>query len=41
MNVVFFSSYLNHHQLPFALAMDKLTDHQFTYVASKPISQAR
>lgn len=41
MKVAFFSNYLNHHQLPFCLAMDRLTDHQFTFVATTPISQER
>ena len=41
MRVVFFSNYLNHHQLPFCLAMDRLTKHQFTFVATTPTPQFR
>lgn len=41
MKVTFFSNFLNHHQLPFCLAMDELTDHQFTFVATAPIPQER
>lgn len=41
MNVVFFSNYLNHHQLPFCLAMDRLTGGQFTFVATAPVKQSR
>lgn len=41
MKVTFFSNFLNHHQLPFCLAMDELTNHQFTFVATAPIPQER
>lgn len=41
MKVAFFSNYLNHHQLPFCLAMDKLTQGQFTFVATKRIGDGR
>ena len=41
MKVAFFSNYLNHHQLPFCLAMDRLTDGQFTFVATTPVPKAR
>ncbi len=36
MKVAFYSNYLNHHQLPFCLAMDKLTGGNFTFVATTP-----
>ena len=36
MKVTFFSNYLNHHQLPFCLAMDRPTNGQFTFVATIP-----
>lgn len=39
MRVAFFSNYLNHHQLPFCLAMDRTTNGQFTFVATKPIAR--
>lgn len=41
MKVTFFSNFLNHHQLPFCLAMDKLTEGQFTFVATTPVPQER
>ena len=36
MKVAFFSNYLNHHQLSFCKAMDRLTDHQFIFAAFTP-----
>ena len=41
MKVTLFSNYLNHHQLPFCLKMDELTNHQFTFVASTDVSDWR
>ena len=41
MKVAFFSNYLNHHQLPFCLEMDKLTEHNFVFVAFMPTPQFR
>lgn len=41
MKVAFFSNYLNHHQLPFALAMDQLTGGQFVFVATTPVPKSR
>lgn len=41
MKVAFFSNYLNHHQLPFCLAMLELTQGEFTFVASSQVSQER
>ena len=41
MKVTFFSNFMNHHQLPFALAMNKLTNSQFTFVATSPIPEER
>lgn len=37
MNVTFYSNFLNHHQLPFCLAMHRLTGGQFTFVATTRI----
>ena len=39
MKITFFSNFLNHHQLSFCLAMDKLTNGQFTFVATTPTQQ--
>lgn len=41
MQIVFYSNFLNHHQLPLCLAMDKLTGGKFTFVATTPVPQAR
>lgn len=41
MRVAFFSNFLNHHQLPFCLAMEKLTHGGFVFVATEPIPQER
>ena len=41
MKITFFSNYLNHHQLPFCLAMDELSGGQFVFVATKKISDWR
>ena len=41
MKVTFFSNFLNHHQLPFCLAMCKLTNNNFTFVATERIPQER
>ena len=41
MKITFFSNYLNHHQIPLALALDKLTDGNFTFVATDTVSQER
>lgn len=38
MKVTFFSNFMNYHQLPFALAMNKLTNGQFVFAATEPIS---
>ena len=32
--IAFYSNFLSHHQLPFCMAMDKLTGGQFTFVAT-------
>lgn len=39
--VVFISNFFNHHQLPFCLEMDRLTEHQFYFIATKPVPQDR
>lgn len=41
MKVTFYSDFLNHHQLPFCLAMNKLTQGEFTFVATTPVPQER
>ena len=41
MRVSFYSNFLNHHQLPFCLAMCKLTNGNFTFVATEQIPQER
>ena len=41
MKVAFFSNFLNHHQLPFCEEMWKLTEGNFTFVATEPIPQER
>lgn len=41
MKVTFFSNFLNHHQLPFCLAMDRLTEGNFTFVATTPVPAER
>lgn len=41
MKVTFFSNYPNHHQLPFCLAMDRLTEGNFTFVATTPVPAER
>lgn len=41
MKVTFFSNFLNHHQLPFCLAMDRLTNGNFTFVATTPVPVER
>lgn len=41
MKVVLLSNYLNHHQLPLCLALAEKTDGNFTFIATKPISEMR
>lgn len=41
MKVTFFSNYLNHHQLPLCQALDRLTGHGFTFVATTPVPVRR
>lgn len=41
MKVVFFSNFLNHHQLPLCKEFCKREDVEFTFVATEPISQER
>ena len=41
MKVTFYSNYLNHHQLPFCLAMNRLTGGEFTFVATTPVPAER
>lgn len=41
MKIAFFSNFLNHHQLPFCLAMCKLTNGNFTFVATERIPEER
>ena len=41
MKITFYSNFMNHHQLPFSLAMDKLTGGNYTFVATTPVPQNR
>ena len=41
MKIVFATNYYNHHQAPFAEAMDLFTDHNFYFVETKPLSEER
>lgn len=41
MKVVLLSNYLNHHQLPLCLALVEKTGGNFTFIATKPISEMR
>lgn len=41
MKVVFLSNYLNHHQQPLSDELYKLTDGQYHFVATMPMSEAR
>jgi glycosyltransferase involved in cell wall biosynthesis len=41
MRVTFYSNFMNHHQLPFSLAMDKLTGGNYTFVATTAVPQGR
>lgn len=39
--IVFVSNYLNHHQLPFCKVMHQLTNGDFVFIATSPISEER
>ena len=41
MKVTFFSNYLTQHQIPFCLAMERVTKNKFTFVATEPIDEER
>ena len=41
MKVAFYSNFLNHHQLPFCVTMDRLTEGQFTFVATTHVPKER
>lgn len=41
MKIVFISNYLNHHQIPFCLEMNRLTDRNFTFIATEPMEEER
>lgn len=41
MKIVFISCYLNNHQLPFCKAMEKLTEGNFTFISTSPVTQMR
>ena len=41
MNFVFVSNYLNHHQIPFCLEMNRLTEGKFTFIATEPMEEER
>ena len=39
--IAFFSNYINHHQLPFAKEMVKITGNNFYFISQKAISEKR
>lgn len=41
MKIVFLSNYYNHHQAPFAAAMDGLTNHNFIFIETCPMDETR
>lgn len=41
MKITMYSNYLNHHQLPLCEAFNRLTDNQFTFVATSQIGKER
>ncbi len=41
MKIVFVSNFFNHHQEPFSLTLDDLTDHNYYFVASKKFPEER
>lgn len=41
MKVVFYSNYLNHHQLPFCMEMYEILGDDFKFVATKPVPDER
>lgn len=40
MHIIFASNYLNHHQLPFSCAMEKMVD-SYHFIATTPVPKAR
>lgn len=41
MKILFISNYYTHHQQPLCEALDQLTNHQFTFLATEPFSEER
>lgn len=41
MKLVFVSNYMNHHQLPFSLALSQMNDVKYCFIALDPISEER
>lgn len=41
MNFVFVSNYLNHHQIPFCMEMNRLTEGQFAFIATETMKEER
>ncbi len=41
MKISFFSNFLNHHQLPFCLEMQKKIGNGFSFISTRPISEER
>lgn len=41
MKIVFLSNYLNHHQIPFCLEMNRLTEGNYTFIATEPMEEER
>lgn len=41
MKITFYSNFMNHHQLPFALALDGMADVEYHFVACEPIEDEK
>lgn len=41
MKIAFVSNYINHHQIPFGNAMDRLLEGEFTFIQTEPMEQER
>ena len=41
MKIVFVSNYYNHHQSAVSMALDKLTNGQYTFIQTEPMSEER
>ena len=41
MHIVFISNFFNHHQEALSKELDRLTEHQYTFVSTTPMTQER